>query len=80
MAVTKVVKKREYSELLLMFLLKARKPHVYRERFDITHSGQVGIQIDALDAAIARIEAKESALNSLSTSSTTPALPEGPLD
>lgn len=28
-----------YSDVLLMFLLKARRPDVYRERHDIRHSG-----------------------------------------
>jgi hypothetical protein len=29
------------SDTLLIFLLKARKPHVYRDRVDVAHSGQV---------------------------------------
>lgn len=32
---------REYSDTLLIFLLKARKPLTYRERVDVQHSGTV---------------------------------------
>jgi hypothetical protein len=30
-----------YSDTLLIFMLKARKPETYRERFDVNHSGKV---------------------------------------
>lgn len=36
-----VGKVREYSDTLLIFFLKARKPDVYRDRQSIEHSGSV---------------------------------------
>ena len=33
--------KRKFSDTLAIFLLKARRPEVYRERHEITHSGEV---------------------------------------
>ena len=33
---------REYSDTLLIFMLKARKPDVYRERASIEHTGANG--------------------------------------
>lgn len=36
-----VGKIREYSDTLLIFALKARKPHVYRERVEVQHSGEI---------------------------------------
>lgn len=38
----KVGEVREYSDTLLIFMLKARKPETYRERFDHRHSGGIG--------------------------------------
>lgn len=38
--VTKRVAKREYNPTLLMFLLKARAPEKYREKYDVTTQGQ----------------------------------------
>lgn len=35
-----LVQEREYSDTLLIFLLKARAPHKYRERVDVTTDGQ----------------------------------------
>lgn len=32
---------REYSDRLLELMLKARRPQVYRERVDVSHSGQI---------------------------------------
>lgn len=32
---------QKYSDSLMMFLLKAKRPHVYRERVDVAHSGEV---------------------------------------
>lgn len=31
----------DYSDTLLMFMLKARRPEKYRERYDVHHSGRV---------------------------------------
>ena len=53
---------QRYSDVLLIFLLKARRPEVYRERFDV--SGKVEhtvITIDAVDAEIARLSAEVNA-------------------
>ena len=50
---------QKYSDTLLIFMLKARRPEVYRERFDV--SGNVKhehITIDAIDAEIARLSAE----------------------
>ena len=41
-----VVKK--YSDLLLIFLLKARKPQMYRERLDVTVQQERRIVVDLL--------------------------------
>lgn len=35
---------REYSDLLLIFLLKARDPEKYRERQDVHHTGDVTVR------------------------------------
>lgn len=43
------VVKTEYSDTLLIFLLKARAPEKYRERVDVKHGGQ--IEHVAMDAA-----------------------------
>ena len=50
---------QKYSDTLLIFMLKARRPEVYRERVDV--SGNVKhehITIDAIDAEIARLSAE----------------------
>lgn len=36
---------REYSDTLMIFLLKARRPEKYRERHDVNHGGTVGVEI-----------------------------------
>ncbi|MGE3595325.1 MAG: hypothetical protein AB7N70_07215 [Dehalococcoidia bacterium] len=46
----------EYSDSLLMFLLKAKRPEVYRDRTEVKHSGQVNhahahIDVSALSTA-----------------------------
>lgn len=46
---------QEYSDTLLIFLLKAAKPEKYRDRYDIRHSG-------AADLEVAIAEAKARAL------------------
>lgn len=43
--------KTEYSDGLLMFLLRARAPEKYRERFDVTTAGQPMIKEVAADLA-----------------------------
>lgn len=40
----KVGSVREFSDTLMMFLLKARRPKVYRERVDVNVGGQVNHQ------------------------------------
>jgi hypothetical protein len=50
----------QYSDTLLMFLLKARAPQKYRERFSHEHSGPDGGPIpidDARDRLLARFDA-----------------------
>lgn len=39
---------REFSDTLLIFMLKARRPDVYRDRVDVNHSGSVGLDLTAL--------------------------------
>ena len=39
---------RQYSDVLLMFLLKAKRPEVYRDNVSLQHSGNV--QVNILDA------------------------------
>lgn len=41
---------REYSDTLLIFLLKGAKPEKYRERSDVQHSGPGGGPIEVNDA------------------------------
>lgn len=45
---------RRYSDTLMIFLLKAHKPEIYRDKLDIKHSGHVGFTAD--DAAQAEKE------------------------
>lgn len=49
----RVGKIREYSDTLLIFLLKGGRPDRYRERAEVKHSGSVGLSItlDDLRAA-----------------------------
>lgn len=57
---------RQFSDQLLIFALKAKRPDVYRERVDVKHSGRVDrrvrIDLRKLDeedlAAIERMQAK----------------------
>lgn len=77
---TKRVAVRRFSDNLLMFLIKKLDPS-YRERFSLEHSGQIGVQIDALDAAVARLvaldEVRQSPVPELASSDDdVPALPE----
>lgn len=44
---------REYSDVLLMFLLKAARPEKFRDRLDLRHAGQLQVRHDdALASAI----------------------------
>jgi hypothetical protein len=45
----------EYSDALLMFLLKGRRPEVFRDRADIEHSGPGGGPIDFRAVKLAEI-------------------------
>lgn len=54
---------REYSDVLLIFLLKARRPDVYRERFEHTGAGGGPLQValsslEAIQAEQARIRGR----------------------
>jgi hypothetical protein len=44
----------KYSDTLLIFLLKARRPETYRDRYDVTTGGQPLAQLSDIDAAIDR--------------------------
>lgn len=35
---------RKYSDQLLMFLLRAARPEKYRERFQMEHTGMIGVE------------------------------------
>ena len=48
----------EYSDTLLIFLLKARDPERFRERASIEHSGEVSIRQSDIDAAAESLEHK----------------------
>jgi adenine-specific DNA methylase len=37
------------SDLLMIFLLKARRPEVYRERREVMHSGSIGPSVEDLE-------------------------------
>jgi hypothetical protein len=50
-SVVYVVEETTYSDTLLIFLLKARAPEKYRERFDVTTAGQPMIKEVGADAA-----------------------------
>lgn len=41
---------RSYSDTLLIFMLKARRPDVYRENVKVEHSGKVGHDLSTLPA------------------------------
>jgi len=61
---------REYSDVLLIFALKARKPLIYRERIDMKHSGEVAhkhekLTDEELDARIAELVRKDPDLRSV---------------
>lgn len=49
---------QEYSDTLLIFLLKGAKPLVYRERLDLQHSGHVDVGRMSDDELRAVIESK----------------------
>jgi hypothetical protein len=38
---------REYSDTLMIFLLKAHRPEKYRERHEVKHTGRVGVAVTA---------------------------------
>jgi hypothetical protein len=42
----------KYSDTLLIFLLKARKPEVYRENVRVEHGGSVNVKVEELDRGI----------------------------
>lgn len=46
---------REYSDTLIIFLLKAHRPKKYRDNFKHEHSGQVNVGLPGIEAAIERI-------------------------
>jgi hypothetical protein len=43
------------SDTLLIFMLKAARPSVYRERVDVDHSGTVGLKMYSQDAPVGRV-------------------------
>ena len=51
---------REYSDSLMMFLLKAHRPEKFRERYEVRHQGEVKVTVSAeemSDDELARIAA-----------------------
>ena len=51
---------KEYSDTLTIFLLKARRPEVYRERYDVRHGGELTVKTqpeDLTDDQLAEIAA-----------------------
>lgn len=47
---------QEFSDGLLMFLLRARRPHIYRERVDVKHTGGVDstVRVEIVPVAMDR--------------------------
>ena len=43
---------QEYSDTLLIFMLKARRPHVYRERASLEHTGPNGQPLPAATTTV----------------------------
>src|SRR5262249_34293461 len=41
----------EYSDVLLIFLLKAARPEKFRERYEVRHGGTVGLDLRGLSDA-----------------------------
>lgn len=46
----------EYSDTLLIFLLKGARPEVYRERADVRHSGKIDVSALSDDELRAIVE------------------------
>ena len=46
---------REYSDPLLIFLLKATRPGKFRERFDVQHSGEMQMKMYGQEAPVGRV-------------------------
>jgi hypothetical protein len=50
---------RQYSDTLLIFMLKSRKPHVYRDNVQVEHRGEIKHEISGeFDAEIERLMAQ----------------------
>jgi len=47
---------REYSDVLLIFLLKSHRPQKFRERLDVNHSGDIGLGHYLSDRSDAELE------------------------
>jgi hypothetical protein len=46
---------REYSDNLLMFLLKGRKPEKYRDNVQVQHTGEINLIIERLNEGRKRV-------------------------
>lgn len=53
---------REYSDTLLITLLKARRPSEFRENIQHDHKGEIGVNLNDLRTARKEAEAKEEEL------------------
>jgi len=54
--------KREYSDTLMIFLLKANRPEKYRERYEVQHAGNVKINVEVREMVVrTRSEAQAAA-------------------
>ncbi len=45
---------REYSDTLMIFLLKARRPEKFRERHDVNHTGSIAVEVDDARESVKR--------------------------
>lgn len=43
--------RRQFSDTLLIFLLKARRPETYRERYEMKHDGRIQTLVDVVELA-----------------------------
>jgi len=50
---------REYSDTLLIFMLKGRRPETFKERVEQTHRGNIGIGVSAQRSDLSKLTDEE---------------------
>lgn len=68
---------RQHSDVLLIFLLKARRPDVYREKIDINEDRRTFVHVNLLPVIGGRVVSEEEMLSQLPAHCRPPALPSG---